>query len=225
MKILVVAATRFEIAGLYTHFGLPELDFVQTAEFDILVTGVGMTATAFALGRYIYNGYGLVLNLGIAGCFDRSVATGAVLNITEDELAELGAEDHERFIGIESLGFGKSKFRNGPFREELTEKDLSGESFARNSTALNALASVKGITVNTVHGNAGSIAAIVERLRPVTESMEGAAVFYACAQANVPGLQVRAVSNYVEPRNRDNWKTSLAIESLHNWAVRFLTNT
>jgi futalosine hydrolase len=51
------------------------------------------------------------------------------------------------------------------------------------------------------------------------ESMEGAAFFYACRQAGVPCMQIRAVSNYVEKRNRDNWQIGLAVKNLNTFAV------
>lgn len=210
MKILIVAATRLEIAPLYVHFNLPQKDFVQTAEFDILITGVGMTATAFALGQRLSSKYNLVLNLGIAGSFDQAIPLGTVLNVISDELAELGAEDKNGFIGIEELGFGKSKFS--------THHHLLND-------LLTSLKKVSGITVNRVHGNESSIAEVIKRLNPATESMEGAAVIYCCEQTGTPCLQVRGISNYVEPRNKEGWKIGLAVKNLNDWAIRFLTNT
>jgi futalosine hydrolase len=59
---------------------------------------------------------------------------------------------------------------------------------------------------------------------PQIESMEGAAFFYACRQLNVPCLQIRAVSNYVEKRNRDNWHIGLAIKNLNKFAMSWLTD-
>jgi futalosine hydrolase len=52
--------------------------------------------------------------------------------------------------------------------------------------------------------------------------MEGAAFFYVCRQLNVPCIQIRAVSNYVEKRNRDAWNIPLAIKNLNTFAVEFL---
>ena len=78
--------------------------------------------------------------------------------------------------------------------------------------------------MNTVHGNLQHIMEIKARLNPVVESMEGAAVFYACEQAFIPSLQVRSISNYVEERNKQAWKIGLAIKNLNNWAIEFLTN-
>jgi len=207
-KTLIVAATAAELNGLYHHFRLAQEQFVQADGFDILLTGVGMTATGYALGRHLSDAYGLVLNLGIAGCFDHSIPLGTVLNVTCDEFAELGAEDHNNFIRIDDLGFGRSRFLATCQITHPLIKQLPG---------------VNGITVNCVHGREASIAAVKERLAPVTESMEGAAVFYACTEAGLPCLQVRAVSNYVEPRNRAAWQVGLALEKLNDWAIRFLT--
>lgn len=168
-----------------------------------------MTATAFALGRYLSPKYNLVLNLGIAGSFNRDLELGTVVNITHDEFSELGAEDGDSFLSIDTLGFGKSKYTaiNNLLNDDLAQ-----------------LPKARGITVNRVHGQEAQIAVISERLKPDTESMEGAAVLYCCEQASIPCLQVRAISNYVERRNRENWRIGAAITNLNNWAVRFLTN-
>lgn len=210
MKILIVAATNAEIGLLIKHFDLPHHNFIQADEFDILITGVGMTATAFALGKHLNANYNLVLNLGVAGCFNRSIPLGTVLNITTDEFAELGAENHESFIPVTELGFGHNKF--------TAYNNLLSESIAK-------LKKVNGITVNCVHGNEANISAITKRLNPITESMEGAAVLYCCENLDIPCLQVRSISNYVEPRNKANWNIPLAIKNLNNWAIGFLTTT
>jgi len=168
-----------------------------------------MVATAFSLGRHLAaNQYDLAVNLGIAGSFDRGLALGELVEITEDTFAELGAEDGEEFIPIDKLGFGK-----GTHRASAKLSDFAGSAKLKTASA---------ITVNTVNGNEASIKKIAERLNPQTESMEGAAFFYACNQMNVPCIQIRAVSNYVERRNRDNWKIGPAIKNLNTFAIEFL---
>ncbi|MBB2146046.1 futalosine hydrolase [Pedobacter sp. LMG 31464] len=204
MKLLVVAATKAELGKVFEHFNLPDENFVQQAKFDILITGVGMTATAFALGQHLNNGYNLVVNIGISGSFDKNIPLGSLVNIYMDTFAELGAENHDEFITIYELGFGNNTFKA--------------------SYQLADLPMVKGITVNKVHGNSDSIAKIEQRFNPQTESMEGAAVFYACNTSNIPCLQVRSISNYVEPRNKENWQIGLAIKNLNNWVIDFLIN-
>jgi futalosine hydrolase len=242
MRILVVAATEEEIGPLILEFGISiselsvngksetfhykseiehpkrrsPLDHLKktnkSEKSEILITGVGMVATAFALGRHLAaNQYDLVVNFGIAGSFDRDIAIGDMLEITEDTFAELGAEDGDKFLSIEKLGFG-----TGTYHPTTKLSDVYNLFNTFN------LKKVSAITVNTVHGNETSIKKITERLNPQLESMEGAAFFYACREMNVPCLQIRAVSNYVERRNRDNWNIGLAIKNLNTFAVEFL---
>ncbi|MFI5136774.1 MAG: futalosine hydrolase [Sphingobacteriales bacterium] len=227
MKILIVAATAEEVGSLKSEVLSQSQesrvrnqepqditqDFrLQTFDFELLITGVGMVATAFALGRHLVsNQYDLVVNLGIAGSFDRNIALGDVLEITEDTFAELGAEDDDAFLSIEEMGFGQ--------RTYFPSTKLSNLYNLFNTFNLKT---ASAITVNTVHGNEASIKEISERLHPQLESMEGAAFFYACNQMNVPCIQIRAVSNYVEKRNRDHWETGLAIKNLNTFALEFL---
>jgi futalosine hydrolase len=65
-----------------------------------------------------------------------------------------------------------------------------------------------------VHGNEESIREIEKRTPAQVESMEGAAFLYACRLENVPCMQIRAISNYVEKRNRSKWKIELAQSNL-----------
>jgi futalosine hydrolase len=160
-----------------------------------------MVATAAWCSRALTRTpYDLALNLGVCGSFDPALEPGRVVHVVFDRFAELGAEDGDVFLPIEQLG-------------------LPGDYECLNQTtpanaALATLPRVRGITVNTVHGNERSIAEIVRRFSPQVESMEGAAFMYACTIAGVVHAQVRAVSNVVERRNRAAWKLSEAVESL-----------
>lgn len=201
MKLLIVAATYHEIAPFMEHFNLSEREFSQKPAFDVLITGVGMTATAFSLGQFLHHHYKQILNVGIAGSFNSGIAIGSIVNVVEDTFAELGAQNKESFLPIEDLGFGKSAY--------LGNK-ISG------------LKHVKGITVNSVHGNEESIRNIKNRLNPEVESMEGASVFFCAEKFKTPAIQVRSISNYVEPRNTLNWNIQLAITNLNSWLIDYL---
>ena len=203
MKLLIVAATEAEIAPMLAYFNLGSNSFIESEKFDSVITGVGMVATAFALGQRLSKNYNLVLNVGIAGSFDKNIPLGALVNIVQDTFAELGAENNDDFISLPELGFGENSFQN-------------------NASTATGLPNVNGITVNKVHGNAQSIRNTVKRYRPQTESMEGAAVFYACQNLNIPALQIRSISNYVAPRSRENWEIGLAVKNLNDWLIAFL---
>jgi futalosine hydrolase len=215
MRILFVAATEFEVASLLESGGIgaengkKALLISLSSHHSLLITGVGMVATAFALGRELAtNQYDLAINLGIAGSFDRGIALGDIVEITEDTIAELGAEDDETFLPIADMGFGESVFK-----ASKSLSDIYVDAKLKQATA---------ITVNTVHGNEPSIKKIQQRLHVRIESMEGAAFFYACREAGVPCLQIRAVSNYVEKRNRDAWQIGLAVKNLNTFAVELI---
>jgi futalosine hydrolase len=216
MRILFVAATEFEVKSLINNQEMrvksqeeKNADSSLATPYSMLITGVGMVATAFALGRELAtNRYDLAINLGIAGSFDREIALGEVVEITEETLAELGAEDDEAFLPITELGFGEGTFKASKSLSSLY-KD-------------HKLKQVNAITVNTVHGNDASVQKLQSRINAQTESMEGAAFFYACREAGVPCIQIRAVSNYVEKRNRKAWEIGLAIKNINTFAGKLL---
>ncbi len=203
MRILIVAATELEIpllrARLRPHHPI-----------DVLVTGVGMVATAAGCARALARQrYDVAYNFGLCGAFDRSIPLGTVVHVTTDRLSELGVEDGDRLITLEELGLA------------------TGDGVLRNAApppnaALASLREVNAITVNAVHGNERTIAAVVERLAPQVESMEGAAFAYACMLEGVPYAQVRAVSNVVERRNREAWRMDVAIRNLNETAAKML---
>ncbi|HUE88698.1 MAG TPA: futalosine hydrolase [Vicinamibacterales bacterium] len=203
MRILVVAATEPEIP-------LPGNGRRGDDAIDVLVTGVGMVATAARCAQALARSrYDVAYNFGICGAFDRSIALGAVVHVVSDCVPELGAEDGHRFVPLHELGLAAD---HGVLVNEAPPAN----------DVLRALPAVRGITVNTVHGRDESIAAIVERLSPQVESMEGAAFAYACTISGVAYAQVRAVSNIVERRNRGAWRLDLAIRNLHDTARRIL---
>lgn len=203
MKILIVSATQFEIQ--------PFLEIAANyPNCDTVITGVGMVATAFELGRVLHESkYDLLINIGIAGCFDRNLKIGEVVQVISESFVELGAEDDQQFIPIEQLGYGKSKF---------TSSLLQGQNIQ-----LPFVAQGHGITVNKVHGNADSIAKIKQRSpNSCIESMEGAAVFFAADKMDLPVIELRGISNYVEKRNRATWNIPLAIMNSNKALVETL---
>ena len=163
-------------------------------DLPILLTGVGMVNTAINLTKELNNNdCDLVINMGVAGCFLDEIKIGDVVEVVEDCFSEIGFEDGESF---------------SEFSDFETKTEYKIEEKTR-------LRKVKGITVNTVHGNENSINNIVERLHPDIESMEGAAVFKVCEEMRVSCIQIRSISNKVEKRNKESWNLPLAISNLN----------
>lgn len=214
MKILLVAATKQELKNVTSFFHFKEDTSSFTTEgidVEILFTGVGMVATAFALGQKLaLKKYDLAINAGIAGSFKRDFNLGDVVWVKEDIFAELGAEDDSRFLTIDDLGFG-----------EASASPIIDKENDRLTKWLASIKSVNAITVNRVHGNFKNIQKTVHRLNPDIESMEGAAFYYACQQSNTPCIQIRSISNFIEKRNTDNWDVRTAVASLNASLIRF----
>ena len=162
---------------------------------DILITGVGMLNTTLNLtAKLISTNYDLVINMGVAGSFNSDIKIGNVVEVVEDIFSEIGFEDGGSF-------------------SEFTDFDIENRFKSEGRTNLKK---VKGITVNTVHGNKKSISEVVSRLNPDIESMEGAACFMVCNNFSIPCIQIRSISNKVEKRNTENWDLPLAIENLNS---------
>jgi futalosine hydrolase len=215
MKILLVAATPFEIAPTLEALNggplaapLPAFSryALSNRELSVLITGVGLPLAAFSLATVLARDrFDQAIQAGVGGAIDPALPLESVVEVISERFADLGAEAADgRFIPVAELGLippDMPPFQGGALL---------------NSSPLTRHPQVQGISVNRVHGFAPSI----EALRAAwpnaqLESMEGAAFFYACLQHNLPCCQLRAVSNYVEPRNRAGWRLEGAIQALN----------
>ncbi len=222
MKILITAATWMEVKLL-----ADELDFIREKdkglreyrlngkEIDILITGIGTTFTTFHLTHTLQqHAYNMVINLGIAGSLNPGLKIGEVVNVVTEEFADLGIEKREEFLTLFESGFLDSNefpFENGMLKATGSENWLS-------------LKEVHGVTANISHGKSTSINEIRQKYGADVESMEGAAVFFVCLNLKVPCYQIRAISNYVEPRDPVKWDIPQALINLKSILLKLLDN-
>lgn len=204
-KLILVSATVFEIE--------PCLQFLKnfkSEKFSVktCITGVGMVNTAFELGKLHSEKVDLAINAGIAGSFGKH-KTGEVLKVNQDCFSELGAQDGENFLSIDELNLGAQQVKlNSHFENAFTQQ----------------ISLARGITVNTVHGEEQSISNIVKKYSPDIETMESAAFIHAANKNNWNALQLRAISNQVEKRNKENWNIPIAIKNLNETLIELLRN-
>ena len=159
MRILLVAATTFEIRPFVEKLPLLTKMSEQLSHYryknidiDVLIPGVGMIPTAYFLGRQLaLQHYHLAINAGIAGTFNRSLSLGSVVNVVEDCVAELGAEDGDKFLSVFDLGLIDPEVH--PYQHGILINDFMYETTLIKPERINKLPKVKGITSNTVHGN------------------------------------------------------------------------
>ncbi len=218
MNILVVSATEFEVKPLLGFLGIAiptigmhnaNIDF-EDKEIQVLITGVGMVNTALMMGRHLKDGYDLIINVGVCGAFDKNLELGELVHITEDVLSEMGAEDGGEFLKYDQLN--------------ILGQHVFSENSKDSYLMIDLLKKVNGITVNTVHGNDVSIENVKQLYHPDVESMEGAAFFAACLGTKGNSIQIRAISNYVEKRDKDKWQMPLAIKNLNDFLITFIKN-
>eukprot|EP01156_Anaeramoeba_ignava_P019836 Anaeramoba_ignava/a98780_10.p1 GENE.a98780_10~~a98780_10.p1 ORF type:complete len:229 (-),score=-6.85 a98780_10:7-693(-) len=223
MKILIVAATWMEVNLLVEDFEKVEekSHLLKTYRFkesviDILITGIGTIFSTFHLTNALRDErYDLVLNVGIAGSLTRELKIGEVVNVVYDEFADLGVETPTEFLTVFESGYveiNEYPFENGVLK-------------ASYAVHCEKMKKVRGITANKTHGRASSIETIYTKFSAHTESMEGAAVFYVCNWMGVDCCQVRAISNFVEPRDPSKWDIPLALENLRKAIRKVLTNS
>jgi len=213
-KNLLVAATSAEINGICGHIEPYTVTSINN-NWDVIVAGVGMVATVFHLTKALHkNTYSQIINVGLAGAINRDLSLGQVVNVVSDEFAFLGSENNGDFLSVFDLQLQNENEK--PFQNKVLQAIPTYFN-------LEHLQKVKGLTVQTVTGTLSSIDFLVQTYNANVESMEGAAVFYVANQFEIPTAQIRAISNYVEPRNRDNWKIKEALDAL-NHAVFPLIN-
>ena len=179
-----------------------------------LITGVGGVRTAFALARFSdMEHIDIAVNIGVAGSFNRTLTLGSVVEVKEDRFADLGVEERDgSFTDVYEMGLSQ--------KDDYLHSDCWIKN--QNNSLEGKVEQVRGITVNKVHGHEKSIERIADKYHADVESMEGAAFFYACKNMDVTSLQIRGISNYVEPRNRASWQLEKAITNVNSYLIRWI---
>lgn len=212
MRVLVVTAVPVERDAVTRAFGgtpetvaLPGTELHRLGAFDVLAGGAGpaaaAAATAFALASASAP-YGLVVSAGIGGAFTPLTPLGSLVVASDIVAADLGADTPDGFLPVTALGFGRDRFAPPP-------------ALVRKAAAAAGAASGPVLTVSTVTGTAERAADLLAaHPGALAEAMEGFGVAEAAARAEVPVLELRAVSNAVGPRDRDAWRIGDALAAL-----------
>lgn len=211
-KILYVTATKAESDCLEKIPGIiysGDTFRLGATEILQLVTGVGSVSTAWVLKDWLSKNKApdLIINGGIAGSYNDDIKTGDVVISVSDCFADSGIEDGEKFLTLFEAGLaGKDDL---PFSAGMIFCDNHySEKF------LKIIRPVRAITVNMATGSEISKERLIKKFNPDIETMEGATFFYICKRENLPFLAIRAISNKVELRDRNNWDIPLALKNL-----------
>jgi futalosine hydrolase len=211
-RLLIVFATSIESEILKKIGGTVSSDgsyLIGNKIISSLVTGVGGISTAWAMKQWLCQNPcpDLAINVGIAGSYSDKIKIGDVVMPITDCFADMGIETGEKIITLAEAGLtdpDKFPFEQGIIRADNKFVNAAGKIFK----------TVRGITVNTCSGSKVTIERLRKKFNPDIETMEGATFFYICALEKIPFLSVRAISNRVEPGNRNSWNIQLALDNL-----------
>ena len=157
MNILLTAATPSEILPFLEYYRHAHTKLPGGHSIDVLLTGVGLTATTYALTRQVrLKRPVLIIQAGIGGCFDRQVPLGTLFAIKQDRIADQGVMESKEFRSLADLGLIKDQF---PFTNGW---------LVNNSLALKKirLKKVRAITVNEITTSRERIGVIQKNLFP-----------------------------------------------------------
>ena len=198
MRILIISATQMEVE-------LAKEQLKSMYHVSFLVTGIGMLATAVTLTKYLTtNKLDLIIQVGIAGCFDQNIPLGNVVIVKEEILGDLGVEEN---------GIWKDLFLSklsDPDTLPFTKGRLVNEHLSSFNNL--KLTTVSAITVNEITTRPQRILQQQLIYNPQIETMEGAALHYIGNDYYIPYLQIRGLSNYIGERDKSRWKIKEAVE-------------
>ncbi|MCX8472216.1 MAG: hypothetical protein ORN85_01065 [Sediminibacterium sp.] len=183
MSILITVPSPLEFEKLHIN-NIPNIQY--------LVSGVGNLATFAAISNYFFHHpkIDLIVQVGVAGSFEKSSQIGDVLFVQQDVQADLGKMHPTKgWIDIFDFGFdlGFPAFYTSPFLENPYLQDFQNLK----------LPVKKAVTVQQRHTDSR----ILERLSVTYQaqicSMEGFAVHFFGHLHKIPFIQMRAISNDV----------------------------
>jgi futalosine hydrolase len=219
VRVLHVCAVEAEARGL-------------PAGEERLITGVGPAAAGARLGRRLGVGprVDLVFVAGVAGslptCDPGGPATGAldptsplafpldvgdVVVIRRTAVVDEGVVTTAGFVELRALGLPSAP----PLRShDRLRAALAGRVVAARADAA-TVSTGSGTDVAAVHTARRLTAAIhPDSILPAVETMESAALALACADADVPWIELRAISNRTGDRERGGWDLDAALVAL-----------
>jgi futalosine hydrolase len=215
MRVIITAATVAEWMPCFLNINHLYTSESQRLKLQFHQSGIGMLAASHALTKLaLEDKPDLIIQAGIAGCYDTTMALGTVVAIKDETIGDLGVEEEGKWKDLFDMKLEKSSYH--PF----DKRKLPNQWLAKYN--LLALPECAGLTINEISTNQERINLLVKKYNPIIESMEGAALHYTARELNIPFLQIRSISNYVGERNKANWQMKTAIDNLNNTLIQYI---
>jgi futalosine hydrolase len=203
MDILLIAATAKEIEPFFEYYRNSK----KIQNVDILITGIGLTATTYRLLKQLQlKRPGLVIQAGVAGCFERKIPLGTVVAVKKETIADQSVIELKKLktlFDLQLVPHDQYPFKNGWLENDgKVLKELK-------------LKKVNAISVNEITTSNQRVRFYEESFHPAIESMEGAALHYTCLMEKIPFIQLRSISNYIAERDKTKWDMKRSIVNLN----------
>ncbi|MDD2385942.1 MAG: hypothetical protein PHP52_04095 [Bacteroidales bacterium] len=211
MNLLLISATKHEADIIIKDLGMkqikPSLYSSSTHKTDLLLTGIGIPATLFSMFTDVdIRKYDIVINIGIAGSFNKNAKIGDILNVSSDSFGDIGINSKNGFLSVFKTEFN-DKFKNLINNGQI----LNTSDFP---AFFHALPKCKGVSVNLPEA----------MLYPQTdvETMEGAAFMLVCKHYKKVFIQIRGISNIIGYTQRKDWDMNTPIKNYSEYIIEFI---
>lgn len=215
-RLIIVFPTLTEAAPLLDKISHRPLgsQLFQGGQVDIIITQPGVFPMTFHLTRHLSSLKKLpelAILAGVAGAFNRSLKIGDICYVDTEQFADIGAENSDgQFLLMDQLNLWPKEWAGS----------IPAVKWSLHGQNPHVTRWVSSITVNICSGDQHTIHKRKTQFQADIENMEGAAFYQICSQYSLPALQIRAISNYVEPRNKENWNIPLAIQNLSKHLIK-----
>jgi len=215
MRVIITAATNGEWMPSFQKINPAYAGTNKRFSVGFHESGVGLLASSVSLMKmFVQETPSLIIQVGIAGCFDKKVPLGKVFAVKDDFAGDIGVMENKVWKDLFDLKLDKPN--DAPYeKKSLPNPWLSQYNLLK-------LPTKKGVTVNTISTDKNKIDLYSGRYKASLESMEGAALHYIGRDLNIPFIQIRAVSNYVGERNKAKWNMQEAIYNLNETLLQYL---
>jgi futalosine hydrolase len=156
----------------------------------------------------------LIIQVGIAGCFDKKIPLGKVFAVKDDFAGDIGVMENKVWKDLFDMKFDKPN--DAPYEKKSLPNPWL------NQFNVLKLPTKKAVTVNTISTDKSRIQLYSGRYKAVLESMEGASLHYMGRDLTIPFIQIRSVSNYVGERDKSKWEMQEAIYNLNETLLQYL---
>ena len=215
MRVIITAATHGEWMPCFQKINPKYVGNSKKFSVGFHESGIGMLASSVSLMKmFVQETPTLIIQVGIAGCFDKKIPLGKVFAVKDDFAGDIGVMENKVWKDLFDMKFDKPN--DAPY-----EKKSLPNPWLKQYNLLN-LPTKKSVTVNTISTEKNKIELFSGRYKAVLESMEGASLHYIGRDLTIPFIQIRAVSNYIGERVKSKWKMQEAIYNLNETLLEFL---